>query len=205
MPTSITGQEDILAEQILKAALQLYQQHGIKKVTMDDVARVIGKTRTTLYYYYKNRDEIFEAVMEMLVNEIVDEIAAAMNDVSTLQEKLVAFCATKIKTSGERKAVLTALENGMDPNEVSNHSKAMLEIHKRLMKLETSLLKKNLAAAVKNEEIRQLKPKESDMLIFILLTGIRGIKKEMSYDNDFSKLNYAINTLVDMAMCWLTK
>jgi AcrR family transcriptional regulator len=198
-----TIQEDMLPEQILKAALQLYQQYGIRKVTMDDVSRMIGKTRTTLYYYYKNKEELFEAVMDMLVKEITDEIAAAMNEAASLREKIAAFCSAKIKTAGERKAVLTALENGMDPNEISGHSKAMLEIHKRLMKRESALLKKSISFSMNNGEIRQLKPRETDMLVFIILTGIRGIKREMNYDNDFSKLNYAINTLADMAVCWL--
>ncbi len=43
--------EDLLQKQIIKAAQHLYQTHGVSKVTMDDVAREIGKSRSSLYYY----------------------------------------------------------------------------------------------------------------------------------------------------------
>jgi len=198
-------QEDLLPEQILKAAMQLYQQHGIKKVTMDDVAKMVGKTRSSLYYYYKNRDEIFDAVMVMLLREIIDEIHQAMDKAQNTKDKIKAFCLAKVKTSEERKALYFAIESETNIDEISRHSKVMMDLHKQLMQLESSLLKKTLSLAIKSEEVRTLKPKESEMLIFILLSGIRGIKREMSYDNNFGKLDYAVNTLVDMAMQWLHK
>ncbi|WP_345990272.1 helix-turn-helix domain-containing protein [Chryseobacterium sp. Chry.R1] len=52
------SQEEILKSQILQTAQDLYQRYGIKKVTMDDVAKAVGKTRSALYYYFKNRDEL---------------------------------------------------------------------------------------------------------------------------------------------------
>ena len=99
MALPLNIQEDILPEQILQAAMQLYQKHGLKKVTMDDVSKVIGKSRSSIYYYYKSKDEIFEAVLEMLVADVINEISTAVDKVSTLEEKIRAFCLSKVKTS----------------------------------------------------------------------------------------------------------
>lgn len=198
-------QDDILPEQILQAALQLYLKHGVRRVTMDDVAKVIGKSRGVLYYYYKNRDEIFEAVIETLIQEVVDEIAEAVDKAASVKDKIRAFCLLKIKTSEEKKSFFTAMEAGMDAEEISRHSQIMTVLHKRLMQQETALLKKVLSLAGKSGAIRGLKPKESGMLIFIILSGIRGIKREMNYDNDFSKLDYAVEVLADMVMRWLER
>ncbi|QES87702.1 TetR/AcrR family transcriptional regulator [Rhizosphaericola mali] len=196
-------QDELLQEQILKAALQLYQQYGLKKVTMDDVAKLLGKTRTSLYYYYKNRDEIFEAVLDMVVNDFVNDIANAMDKTESINEKLKVFCLSKIKITEERKAIFTSLEKSVDPDTQSTHSKTMMAIHKRLMKLEATLLKKNILNAIEKGDIKELNPKNLDSFIFIILSGTRGIKREMSYDNNFTNLNYVVNTLVEMSMRWL--
>jgi len=196
-------QEDILPEQILQAALQLYQKHGLKKVTMDDVSKAIGKSRSALYYYYKNRDEIFEAVMDALIRGVVNEITEAVSKADAVAAKLRAFCLTKVKTSEDRKAFFSAIEAGMDADEISRHAQLMSDVHKRLMHAESALLKSVLTAGIRRGEIRGLKPKEQDMLIFILLSGIRGIRRELLQENSFAKLPAAVDTLTGMAMTWL--
>jgi len=196
-------QEDILPGQILQAALQLYQKQGLKKVTMDDVAKAIGKTRSALYYYYKNRDDIFEAVMAKLIAEVIGEIGRAIDQADTTEQKIRTFCLTKVKTSESRQSFFKAIEAGMDVDEISRHANLMSDIHKRMMQEEKTLLKSFLATGIKSGEIRSLKPKEQDMLIFILQSGIRGIRRELLHEGSFSRLPAAVETLTGMAMAWL--
>ncbi len=205
MASETLTQDDILPGQILQAAMQLYLKHGLKKVTMDDVSKIIGKSRSSLYYYYKNRDEIFEAVMDALISEVQGEIAAAVEKADSLEGKVRAFCLTKVKTSEDKKDFFSSIEAGMDAEEISRHNQVMSDVHKRLIKSETSLLKKVFNAAVKSGEIRALKPKELSTLIFILLSSIRGIRREMRHENDFSKLGSTVDALTAITMSWLTK
>lgn len=195
--------DDILPEQILQAALQLYLKHGLRKVTMDDVAKVIGKSRSVLYYYYKNRDEIFDAVMEMLIGNVADEIIEAVDKAGTTQDKIRAFGLVKIKVSEEKREVFAAMESGMNADEISRYTKTINGIHIKLMKAESDLLKSVFSEGVKKGEIRQLKPKEQDTLIFILLSGIRGIRREMRNHEDFSNLKPTIDVFTAMVMKWL--
>lgn len=197
--------EDVLPEQILQAALQLYLKYGVKKVTMDDVAKLIGKSRTAIYYYYKNRDEIFDAVMQTLVHEVLGEIRQETDKADNLQAKLRAFCLAKIKSSESRRTIFSAMEQGMDADEISRHTQTMNSLHKQMMKGEAALLKSIISEGRANENIRPLKTKEMERLIFVLLSGIRGIKREMNHENDFSDMDAVIGTLVGMAMRWLEK
>lgn len=205
MTSSAIMQEDVLPEQILQAALQLYLQYGLKKVTMNDVANRIGKSRSVLYYYYKDRNEIFEAVMDMLIREIMDEIEQEVTRAATLKNRLRAFCLAKIKTSEARKPIFTALEAGMDSDEISLHIEIMHNNHKRLMQAEADLLNKILSESAKNGEIRSLKPQEQKTLVSIFLCGIRGVKREMDRNNDFSKLASTIDTFIKIVMKWLNE
>lgn len=203
MPSAYAIQDDVLPEQILQAALNLYQKYGLKKVTMEDVSKAIGKSRSALYYYYKNRDEIFEAVMDAIIKEVADEITHAINLADSMEDKIRAFCLTKIKTSQDRKSIFQAMEAGMDADEISRHGRIMGELHHGMIKAETALLKNVLSESERDGSIRSLKPKERGMIIFILLSSVRGIKREMAHENDFSRLGMAVDTLTEMVMKWL--
>src|ERR1700743_2283885 len=104
MSVSSPVKEDIIQEQILQAAKRLFQVHGLHKVTMDDVAKAIGKGRSSLYYYYKSKDEIFDAVMHIEIQDMLNSIAHAVNRVPTVEQKLKAFCMAKLSEIRQKKA-----------------------------------------------------------------------------------------------------
>lgn len=197
--------EENLQEQILQAALQLYLKHGVKKVTMDDVARVIGKSRSALYYYFKNRDEIFEAVMVALVREVISQIETAVNRADSIEPKILSFCLTKVQTSEEKKSLFTAMESGMDAEEITRYSSTINRFHKKLMAEEATLLKKIFANAAAKGEVRSLSVSEEEDLIFILLSSVRGIRRELRNNNDFSKLESVMAMLTQLTMEWMRR
>lgn len=69
---------DAATEAILDAALVEFDQHGIRKVALDDVARRAGVSRTTIYRRFANRDDLVAAVMDRenarLFADIADEL-----------------------------------------------------------------------------------------------------------------------------------
>jgi AcrR family transcriptional regulator len=63
-------------EKILIAAQKLYQEKGIKKTTMTDIADLSGVTRVTVYQYFpKKRELIYEAFMKnsYMLEYLLDE------------------------------------------------------------------------------------------------------------------------------------
>ena len=51
-------------DRIRIAAHELVMQYSIRSVSMDDIAAKIGMSKKTLYQYYKDKDELIEAVVE---------------------------------------------------------------------------------------------------------------------------------------------
>lgn len=47
-------------EKILKTAIELFFKYGIKRITMDDVAKELGMSKKTIYQYYKDKDAIID-------------------------------------------------------------------------------------------------------------------------------------------------
>jgi AcrR family transcriptional regulator len=55
---------DASTNAILDAAVVEFQQHGFRRVALDDVARRAGVSRTTIYRRFANRDELVSAVID---------------------------------------------------------------------------------------------------------------------------------------------
>ena len=51
------------AQQILDAALALFLEFGLRRTTMDDVAKRAGIGRITVYRHYEDKNTLFQAVV----------------------------------------------------------------------------------------------------------------------------------------------
>jgi AcrR family transcriptional regulator len=80
--------KDPIREEILNGAKDLFERFGFKKTTMEDIAKQIGKSKSALYYYYKTKEEIFEAV---ILNEIETTQAMVAEAIKTEESAAVKF------------------------------------------------------------------------------------------------------------------
>jgi len=197
------SQDDIIQQEILKAAIRLYQKFGPTGFTMDDLAAATGRSRTSLYYYYKNRDEIYKAVMDKIARNMAAGIRQEVAAEETLREKIHAFCHTKLKASAEWKKVFNAMTASMDADEQSQHAKVMYNWHKKLIHHESVILNEILAGATRRKEIRPIPPGDQDTLVFLIYSGIRGFRREIFELNDPHDLEAALQLLTDMIVKWL--
>jgi AcrR family transcriptional regulator len=203
--TASASQDDIIQQEILNAAIRLYQKFGPNGFTMDDLAGATGRSRTSLYYYYKNRDEIYQAVMGKIARDIAAEIRQAVAAVEPLRDKIYAFCHTKMRSSENWKKVFSAMMASMDAEEQSKHAKVMYGWHKKLIHHESMILNEILADAIRRKEIRAISPVDQDTLVFLIYSGIRGFRREIFDLNDPHDLAATIHLLTDMVVKWLKK
>lgn len=68
---------DATTEAILDAAVVEFEQHGLRRVALEDVARRASVSRTTIYRRFANKDELIAAVVE---RENVTLFAAIANE-----------------------------------------------------------------------------------------------------------------------------
>ncbi|RLD78380.1 MAG: TetR/AcrR family transcriptional regulator, partial [Bacteroidetes bacterium] len=66
--------QDDIKENILDVAQSIFRKYGFKKTTMDEIAKAARKGKSTLYYYFKSKEEIFAAVIEKEGNYMQNEL-----------------------------------------------------------------------------------------------------------------------------------
>ena len=54
-----------MVERILLKARDLMLQSGLRQVTMDDLAQELGISKKTIYQYYKDKDDLVKAVVNL--------------------------------------------------------------------------------------------------------------------------------------------
>lgn len=54
-------------QRIQKAAHDLVMQYSIRSVSMDDIASKLGMSKKTIYLYFKDKDELIEAVVDDVI------------------------------------------------------------------------------------------------------------------------------------------
>ncbi len=73
---------------ILEAAIVAFNQHGYANTTVDEIARIAGVGKGTVYYHFKNRELIFLALVGSWVDTLYALFQEVRYDERTTEEKL---------------------------------------------------------------------------------------------------------------------
>jgi AcrR family transcriptional regulator len=60
-------------EEILRSAAKLFADRGVRGVSIDEVANGLGYTKSSVYYYFKSKDELLWAVFGYISGHFVGE------------------------------------------------------------------------------------------------------------------------------------
>ncbi|MCI0523239.1 MAG: TetR/AcrR family transcriptional regulator [Bacteroidales bacterium] len=73
---------------ILLTASRIFSHYGFKKTTMEEISRALKKGKSSIYYYFGSKEEIFEAVVLYEANQLRTQLRAAMKEVDSPTDKL---------------------------------------------------------------------------------------------------------------------
>lgn len=81
--------DDLTAERILGGALEQAEDFGLKRFTIDDVARKVGVSRVTVYRYFPKKDTLITAVLMRELRRFLTQVDAVIEQQATPEAKLV--------------------------------------------------------------------------------------------------------------------
>ncbi len=169
-------------ENIIRSAIIVFGKFGYKKATMDDIAVAVGKGKTGLYYYFKNKEDVFKAVIEKEANELANAISEAVNSSSNPVEKLKAYFFTRMNTLLKVSIFYEAMKS-----EVLDNLQFMNQTRLTYDKAELELVKQILYDGIKQEYF-ELKDVENSAIT--ILTALKGLEIPFFVQNrnhDFEK------------------
>jgi TetR/AcrR family transcriptional repressor of uid operon len=59
-----------IKNKIIESAITTFSKYGYDKSRMDDIAITANLSKGTIYLYFKNKEELFNAISEINTNEL---------------------------------------------------------------------------------------------------------------------------------------
>lgn len=84
-------------EAILNQALTIFGKLGFHKTTMADIAEASKRGRRTIYTYFKNKEEVYEAVVEREIERIIEDLKLALHATESIEEKFKIYLNSRIR------------------------------------------------------------------------------------------------------------
>jgi AcrR family transcriptional regulator len=94
---NMVNKEEFRRKVIITAG-QIFSHYGFKKTTMDEIARALKMGKSSIYYYFDSKEEIFEAVVLYEANILRNELTTAIKSVESPIDKLKNYVFVRMKT-----------------------------------------------------------------------------------------------------------
>lgn len=173
--------KDPFKDEIINGARDLFERFGFKKTTMEDIARQVGKSKSALYYYYKTKEEIFEAVIlrdieasQTLVAEAVKKEESATSRFRVLFTTLLEDVKRKANKFGIFKSDL-----------YENHFLFDNIIKKRDSYIE-DLLKDILILGISQHEVKMMNTAEMSLWATMINITLKATASKIFLEDDFN-------------------
>jgi len=83
---------------IIDKAGQIFSRYGFKKTTMDEIAKALKMGKSSIYYYYESKEDIFEAVVLNEANILRSELTTAIKSVESPIDKMRDYVFVRMKS-----------------------------------------------------------------------------------------------------------
>jgi TetR/AcrR family transcriptional regulator len=151
-------------DEILDAAYKCLRRSGVRRTSMDDIARELGTSRTMLYQYVRSTDDAFQRLAQRFLDEALLASRRAVESEGPLAVRLAAALEVKLN--------LTLRVRSDAPE----HAAEFLGEHARLSGEMTARYNQDMQELVLTALRQQFSPSDAAELSGILLALTRGLE-----------------------------
>ena len=161
---------------IIAVARQIFSRFGFKKTTMDEIAIASRKGKSSIYYYFESKEDIFEAVVEKEASMLRRELQEAIKTVADPKEKLKVYVLVRMKT-------LKNLANYYDAirSEYLSHLDFVENIRKKYDDEEITMVESILKEGAEKMEFNI---DNTRLAAIAIVTALKGLEIPMFWQNN---------------------
>ncbi|NTD99919.1 TetR/AcrR family transcriptional regulator [Agrobacterium tumefaciens] len=184
------SKEDQIRDEIITAAIGVFESYGFTRVSMQDISKAGKKGRTTLYYYFGNKTEVFDAVVEKLCLQIFDTCQAIIDPNASMSTNLENFYTKKLQEIKflTKKYHLVLEDLKQQPELAAAKTRVLLEE-------EGSVVYKMIRWAIEKKEIAELNEADSRFLAETIVTAFKSFEQEIILFNRFPNMEVKLSWL----------
>ncbi len=189
--------KDQVRSSIVSAAAKIFTRYGYNKTTMEEIASATRKGKSSIYYYFPGKEEIFRAVVELeaeeLKNDLLKEISVIEDPIEQLRTYIL-FRMHKLKTLTNFYAALKS--------DHLNHLEFIEKIRKKYdqneVRIVTDILKKGIKA---NKFVIE----DPALSAVALVTAMKGLEIPLFINKEHGNIEDRLDNLIKFLFYGLIK
>jgi AcrR family transcriptional regulator len=83
---------------IIDTSRKVFGKYGFRKASLDDIAKEAGLSKTAVYYYFKNKEDVFQEVVKTEAEILKTNILSSVSNFSDPKGKLKAYITSRMNT-----------------------------------------------------------------------------------------------------------
>ncbi|MCM1272763.1 MAG: TetR/AcrR family transcriptional regulator [Clostridium sp.] len=178
--------EQFNRDNILTAAKELFDSHGIEKTTMDDIAKYADYSKSTIYVYFKSKEDIFNSIVGEYMDVLAVQIRQSIEKENDFETCYYKFCDC-IVAFEERypRYYATLVGEIRTTGRKSKNSLIKQDMGRELRELITELVEKGIKSREMRDDI------ELEATVLYIWSAVSGIVQMASRKKDYidSRLN----------------
>lgn len=182
---------------ILHVAGKIFEKHGFYKTTIDGIARAAHKAKGSIYYHFKNKEELFQGVVEKEFQTLRSELIKAIDDGKNAKEKLTNYIIARMKTISDLPSF-----NEIVKADYLDHLDFIWEIRKKYDYEEVVLIKSILTRGINNKEFGL---DNVELTSPAILTALKGLEFPFFIEDEYNNLEIRLKELVRLLIMGLEK
>lgn len=180
------NKKEQVKERIGQAAMECFERYGLEKTTLEDIAKTVGLNKTSLYYYYKNKEDIF---IEVAIRE-------GQSFIDTLQKSTLKKKGVENQISFYLESRLNYYTNVLNMNRVSVESldkilPRFFELYDAMMVQEKAFLTRLLTQAIAHEKLDLTDPENIASVLINFANALKHSTEQQAILKRQVEIDYA--------------
>jgi AcrR family transcriptional regulator len=155
---------------ILEASKICFSKYGYEKTTLDDIGKLAKLNKASLYYYFKNKEDIFIQVVLLEANNFIENLKKQVFDIDEISDKIVLYLSERTKYYYD-----TLTLNQLSLMQVQEIQPKFDELYKRIETTEATFIQNILEEGISTHKLAK---HETQMLSETLLIIANAIKHD---------------------------
>jgi AcrR family transcriptional regulator len=165
---------------LVDVARTLFAEQGFHNTTMNDIAAVSKKGRRTLYTYFKNKDEVYIAVIERELTYLLEKLRTVAERNINPERKLIEYIFTRLDAIKE-----LIHRNGTLRSDFFNNVTEVERARRKIDIEEQKIIRKILQEGVEKGIFYM---ENIDITVMMIQFSLRGVEVPYIKDNIREKL-----------------
>ncbi len=189
--------KDEVRSKIVRVAGKIFTRQGFSNTSMEEIAIAARKGKSSIYYYFKSKEEIFRAVVEKEARELKADLQKEISQIEDPIEQLrayILFRMRKIKTLANFYAALN--------NESLSHLHFIEKIRKNYDQDEVKIVTEILQMGIK---INKFNVEDPELSAVAIVTAMKGLEIPLFINKNHGNIENRLDNLIRFLFYGLVK